>query len=98
MAYEHPINRALIRHQLLLGGERELVGGSILLSVVAGFLIMVYSLNLLALALVVLFQLSLIAVCRTLAKRDPHALSVFLRHTGFRDRYPPRSIPMRAVR
>ena len=88
-----PIPRVLSRHNLLMGGERELVLVSALLC--AG--VAVSSMTIVAaLACGSLWLLSL-AVFRWMAKADPQLSRVYQRHLKYRGYYPAFSRPYRTM-
>ena len=89
----HPVNRALTRHHLVLGGERELVSVSLLLTAAVVMYIFSQYFNLIAIALVVALESCLLFIFREMAKRDPNMSRVYLRHLTYRNVYPSRTIP-----
>jgi len=89
-----PIHRSLIRPQLLLGGERELV---LMLAVIAGiFILMLFSwwafFTGLALWVVGIFFLV------RAAKHDPVLSTTFIRHLAYRRFYPAAATPFASFR
>lgn len=87
-----PIAHSLQRSSLLLGGERELVLLTGLLSAVLIFI----TLSLYAIVLGIALWLSVVALLRRLAKADPIMSKVYQRHIKYRAYYPPRSHPKRS--
>ena len=86
-----PIHRALSRPNLVLGGDRELVMFSGLISATMLF----YALDIRAAVAGVVFWLFSLAVCRMMAKTDPLPRRVDMRHSVSKDYYPPNSTPWR---
>ena len=84
-----PIHRALHRPNLILGGERELVLFTAILS--AG--VAVSGLNLVSLAIGAAVWLATLALLQMMAKADPFMSRVYLRHIRYRPYYPARSRP-----
>lgn len=84
-----PIQRALHRDNLVMGGERELV---LLSAVICGGLIITAQ-NLVAVFVCVPLWLIILFLLRKLAKTDAHMSRVFIRQRAFRPYYPPRSTP-----
>lgn len=87
-----PINTAFHRPTLLLGGEREWVLLTGLLSAALIFVTM----SPLAIIIGLLMWAGVIAILRQMAKADPNMTKVYLRHIKFRVYYPPRSHPKRS--
>jgi type IV secretion system protein TrbD len=84
-----PIPRVLSRHNLLMGGDRELV----LLSALCCVGLPVLSMTITAcVAAIVLWLLSLAAL-RAMAKADPQMRQVYQRSRIYADYYPPFSRP-----
>jgi len=88
------LHRAGIRPHLFLGGDRELVLFSGLITSVLIFGCLQFHT---VLAGVALWSASLF-VFRRIAKADPLARAVFLRHLNYRRYYPARSRPYRVNR
>ncbi len=82
-----PIYRALHRPNLILGGERELV---LLTALLTGGTAMV-AMNLVSTVICTLVWLSGIAMLRAMAKVDPQLSRVYLRYLQYRAYYPARS-------
>lgn len=87
------VHRALHRPNLLMGGERELVMFSMLIS---GGLI-VSALNLPALVFGAVFWGMAVGVLRQMAKADPYLSNVYRRQLKYAAYYPPRSTPFRTL-
>lgn len=86
-----PIPRVLSRHNLLLGGERDLV----MLSAIANLGVAVSSMNIpAAVVCATLWSLSLWAA-RKAAKHDPQLSDVYKRALKYRGYYPNASRPHR---
>lgn len=84
-----PIPRALSRHNLVLGGEREPV---LLLLLICAILAVAGQ----TLPTVILGAVLLVAglsALRWMAAADPQMTDVYRRHILYRDRYPARSTP-----
>jgi type IV secretion system protein VirB3 len=86
-----PIRRVGNRHNLFMGGDRELVMFSGLLSAILVFAAQDW----IALSLGVVFWFASIAVLRLMAKADPKMRLVYLRQRRYRPYYPARSTPFR---
>lgn len=86
-----PIRRVLHRHNLLLGGERELVLCTL---IACGALIV--AMNTVAIVGGVLIWAASIPLLRWMAKADPQMSRVFIRHLKYRGYYPARSRPFRS--
>lgn len=86
-----PIHRAGIRSNLFLGGDRELVMFSGLLS----FSLIFTAQELRATAAGLLLWFATLFACRLMAKNDPQLRHVYLRHRRYKRYYPPRSTPFR---
>jgi len=87
-----PVRRVGNRHNLFMGGDRELVMFSGLL---AGALIFSAQ-DVGATIFGLLLWFGALFVCRLMAKSDPKLRFVYLRHRKYRPYYPPRSTPFRA--
>ncbi|MBN8477333.1 MAG: conjugal transfer protein TrbD [Burkholderiales bacterium] len=87
------VHRALHRPNLLMGGERELVMFSLLIS---GGLI-VSALNLPALVFGTVFWGLTIGILRKMGKADPYLSTVYRRQLRYAPYYPPRSTPFRTL-
>lgn len=86
-----PIPQSLHRPSLLLGGERELVLITGLLSAVLIFI----TLSLPAIVMGLALWLMVIALLRRMAKADPILSKVYKRHIKYRGYYPAKSRPQR---
>lgn len=85
------LHRSLHRPNLLMGGERELVMASML---VTGGLI-ISALNWPALIVGTAIWFGVIGLLRSMAKADPHMSRVYQRSLPYRAYYAPRSTPYR---
>lgn len=83
----HIIHQSLHRHNLVLGGERDLVMGSALLALLVG----VGGMTLISGGLALIFWLFALFVLRRMAKADPMLSRVWLRHVKQQDFYSARS-------
>jgi type IV secretion system protein VirB3 len=86
-----PIRRAGNRDSLFLGGDRELV---MLSGLISGALIF-SALELKAFVVGVAMWCLSLALLRIMAKSDPKMRHVYLRQRRYRTYYPPRSTPFR---
>ena len=86
-----PIRRSGNRHNLFMGGDREMVIFSGLLAFALIFSAQELRATVMGL---VLWTLSLFLL-RLMAKADPMMRFVYLRHRRYRDYYPARSTPYR---
>lgn len=86
-----PIHRVGNRHNLFMGGDRELVMFSGLLSFALIFTAQEWGATAFGL---VLWFVSLF-LFRLMAKSDPQLRPVYLRHRRYKAYYPPRSTPFR---
>lgn len=86
-----PIRRAGNRHNLFMGGDRELVMFSGLLA----FALIFSAQELRATVIGLLLWFGALFVCRLMAKSDPKLRFVYLRHRKYKPYYPPRSTPFR---
>ncbi|MES2264570.1 MAG: conjugal transfer protein TrbD [Pseudomonadota bacterium] len=86
-----PIRRAGNRHNLFMGGDRELVMFSGLLA----FALIFSAQELRATAIGLLLWFGTLFACRLMAKHDPKLRNVYLRHRRYKRYYPPRSTPFR---
>jgi type IV secretory pathway TrbD component len=89
-----PIRRSGNRHNLFMGGDREMVMFSGLLAFALIFSAQELRATVMGLAL---WTLSLFLL-RLMAKADPMMRFVYLRHRRYRDYYPARSTPYRVNR
>lgn len=90
----HIIHQSLHRHNLVLGGERDLVMGSALLALLVG----VGGMTLISGGMALTFWLFTLFVLRRMAKVDPMLSRVWLRHVKQQDFYSSRSSRWRMVR
>lgn len=86
-----PIRRAGNRHNLFLGGDRELVMSAGLLS----FTLIAAAQDGVATVAGIALWIASVYACRRMAKRDPKIRHVYLRHRLYRRYYPARSTPFR---
>jgi len=86
-----PIRRAGNRHNLFMGGDRELVMFSGLLA----FALIFSAQELRATVIGLLLWFGALFVCRLMAKSDPKLRFVYLRHRKYKPYYPARSTPFR---
>lgn len=86
-----PIHRALTRSNLFLGGDRELVMFSGLIS---GTMIF-YAWDLKSAVVGALFWFFSIYMLRLMAKYDPRLRDVYMRHRVYKSYYPPLATPWR---
>ncbi|MDB5597940.1 MAG: hypothetical protein JWM36_4901 [Hyphomicrobiales bacterium] len=89
-----PIRRAGNRHNLFMGGDRELVMFAGLLA----FALVFSAQELRATVLGVLLWFAALYALRLMAKSDPKLRSVYLRHRKYRSYYPARSTHFRVNR
>lgn len=87
-----PIRRAGNRHNLFMGGDRELVMFAGLLAFALIFSAQELRATLFGLAL----WFGTLYLCRLMAKHDPKMRQVYLRHRRYARFYPPRSTPFRS--
>jgi type IV secretion system protein VirB3 len=86
-----PIRRAGNRHNLFLGGDRELV----MFAGVLAFALIFSAQELRATVAGLLLWFGALFTCRLMAKSDAQLRSVYLRHRKYRAYYAPRSTPFR---
>ncbi len=86
-----PIRRAGNRHNLFLGGDRELV----MMAGLLAFTLIFAAQNGVATATGLTLWFAAVYVCRLMAKKDPRMRHVYLRHRLYRRYYPARSTPFR---
>lgn len=86
-----PIHRAMNRPNLLLGGERELVLVSGLLSGTLAFA----GASVVTIIIGIVLWFGLLTLLRMMAKKDPFMSKVYLRHIKYQKFYPARSTPYR---
>lgn len=85
------IHRALTRHNLFLGGDRELV----MFSGLCAFALVFSAQTWLATGYGLCLWLCALFVLRLMAKADPQMRPVYLRHRQYARYYPARSTPFR---
>ena len=86
-----PIRRAGNRHNLFMGGDRELVMFSGLMASALVF----SAQELRATVVGLLLWFCALYLCRLMAKSDPKLRFVYLRHRRYESYYPARSTPFR---
>lgn len=86
-----PLRRAGNRHNLFMGGDRELV---MFAGLLAGALIFSAQ-DLRATVFGVMLWVAALFMLRLMAKADPKLRHVYLRHRRYRGYYPARSTPFR---
>lgn len=86
-----PIRRAGNRHNLFMGGDRELV----MFSGLMAFALMFSAQELRATVVGLLLWFVALHLCRLMAKSDPRLRHVYMRHRIYRAYYPARSTPFR---
>jgi type IV secretory pathway TrbD component len=86
-----PIRRAGNRHNLFMGGDRELV----MFSGLMAFALIFSAQELRATVFGLLLWFGTLYLCRLMAKSDPRLRSVYMRHRKYRPYYPARSTPFR---
>jgi type IV secretory pathway TrbD component len=86
-----PIRRAGNRHNLFMGGDRELV----MFSGLMAFALIFSAQELRATVFGLLLWFGALYLCRLMAKADPRLRSVYMRHRKYRPYYPARSTPFR---
>ncbi|MES2538239.1 MAG: conjugal transfer protein TrbD [Pseudomonadota bacterium] len=86
-----PIRRSGNRHNLFMGGDRELVMFSGLLA----FALVFSAQELRATVFGLLLWFGALFMCRLMAKSDPRLRFVYLRHRRYKAYYPARSTPFR---
>ena len=79
---------------MVIGGERELVMTSVLITGLLGFTV-IWSGFIWFLVPVILLELGALSLFRMMAKRDPCMTRVFIRSLKYAGRYPSQSIPKR---
>ena len=87
-----PIRRAGNRHNLFMGGDRELVMFSGLMATALIF----SAQELRATVVGLLLWFCALYLCRLMAKSDPKLRFVYLRHRRYKPYYPARSTPFRS--
>ena len=86
-----PIRRAGNRHNLFMGGDRELV----MFSGLMAFALIFSAQELRATAIGLLLWFGALFACRLMAKSDPKLRFVYLRQIKYKPYYPARSTPFR---
>jgi len=86
-----PIRRTGTRHTLFMGGDRELV---LLTGLLSGVLILLGQ-TWLSFFYGVGLWLGGLYICRLMSKRDPQMRYVYMRHRIYKGYYPARSTPFR---
>jgi type IV secretory pathway TrbD component len=86
-----PIRRAGNRHNLFMGGDRELV----MMAGLLAFVLIFEAQELRATVVGLLLWFGALHGCRRMAKADPRMRQVYLRHRRYRQYYPARSTPFR---
>jgi len=86
-----PIRRVGNRHNLFMGGDRELVMFSGLLA----FALIFSAQELRATVIGLLLWFGALFACRLMAKSDPQLRFVYLRHRKYKPYYPAHSTPFR---
>ena len=86
-----PIRRAGNRHNLFMGGDRELV----MFAGVMAFALVFSAQDSRATVFGVLLWVGALYLFRLMAKADPKLRHVYLRHRRYREYYGPRSTPFR---
>jgi type IV secretion system protein TrbD len=86
-----PIRRSGNRHQLFMGGDRELVMFSGLLAGALIFSAQEWRATIFGIFL----WFSALFLCRLMAKSDPKLRPIYLRHRRYQDYYPAQSTPFR---
>ena len=86
-----PIRRAGNRHNLFMGGDRELV----MFSGLIAFALIFSAQELRSTVIGLLLWFGTLFVCRLMAKSDPKLRFVYLRNFKYKRYYPARSTPFR---
>lgn len=84
-------HRSLTRHNLFMGGDREMV----LFSGLCSFALMFTAFTVVATVYGILLWIFALFVFRRMAKADPQMRHVYLRHRRYARYYPARSTPFR---
>jgi type IV secretion system protein VirB3/type IV secretion system protein VirB4 len=84
-----PIRRSLLRHTLVMGGERDLVMSCALFAMLTAM----SGMSLPACAAAVIFWAISLFALRRMAKADPQMSRIWLRHIFQQSFYPARSTP-----
>lgn len=83
-----PIRTSLIRHQTWLGGDRRVVGMSILLAILLGWMVANAYGFIFAISVVIIFWGGGVWIGQELVKNDPYTLDCWIRHLKYRKYYP----------
>lgn len=86
-----PLRRVGIRHNLFMGGDRELVMFAGLLA----FALIFSAQELRATVIGLVLWFGALVACRLMAKSDPQMRFVYMRHRKYKRYYPARSSPFR---
>ncbi|NIA56994.1 conjugal transfer protein TrbD [Massilia sp. TW-1] len=86
-----PIRRAGNRHNLFMGGDRELV----MMAGLLAFALIFQAQELRATVVGLSLWLGALFACRRMAKADPQLRFVYMRHRRYQTYYPARSTPFR---
>lgn len=86
-----PIRRSLTRHNLFMGGDREMV----MFSGLCAFALIFTAFTVAATAYGLLLWFCSLYVLRLMAKADPQMRQVYMRHRLYARYYPARSTPFR---
>jgi type IV secretion system protein VirB3 len=86
-----PIRRVGARHNLFMGGDRELV----MMAGLLAFALIFEAQELRATVVGLVLWFGALFACRRMAKADPQMRSVYMRHRRYRPYYPARSTPFR---
>jgi type IV secretion system protein VirB3 len=86
-----PIRRVGNRHNLFMGGDRELV----MMAGLLAFALIFQAQELQATVVGLLLWFGALFACRRMAKSDPRLRFVYLRHRRYQPYYPARSTPFR---
>jgi type IV secretion system protein VirB3 len=86
-----PIRRAGNRHNLFMGGDRELV----MMAGLLAFALIFQAQELQATVAGLLLWFGALFACRRMAKADPQLRFVYMRHRRYQPYYPARSTPFR---
>ena len=88
-----PFHRALHRPNMMLGGERT----PMIVAVSACGILIVSSMNLVALVVGVIMCIFLVSALRRMAKKDPQMVKIYGRQRSYRAYYHPYSRPSRVA-
>lgn len=87
----NPIHKSANRPNLFMGGDRELVMFTALLSAILFFVVMTWFAAIIGIAL----WFGAVYLLRIAAANDPYMRHVYLRHIKYKKFYPARSTPFR---